>query len=177
MKIKQLMEDIGDKLSPKIHSVHDGLTSPELNPIKEEILKCDEFKDVTELIIIDELIFVDDDNTPLKVGVMKLGDDFKGFKGKLYLHGIFFTPESFDPKIMNGPFKPIKNNAWLSPVVHDPFNLTPYRLLKIEFKAEKLVHNRKELHHLLDDILNNPEDYQMKGTRDVMIRGIFDCKS
>jgi len=177
MKIKELIEDLGDKLSPKIHSDHDGLTSPQLFLIKEEILKCDEFKDVNELIIIDDLTFVDDNNTPLKVDVIKLGDDFKGFKGKLYLYSIFFSPESFDPEKINGPFNPIKNDAWLSPITYDPFSSKPYRLLKLSFEVGNLVHNRKELHHLLDNILNKQEDYQMKGIRDIMIRGVFDCNS
>jgi len=33
---------------------------------------------------------------------------------------------------------------------------------------------RNDIHKLLDDVLDNPEEYRMKGTRHIMIRGVFE---
>jgi hypothetical protein len=33
---------------------------------------------------------------------------------------------------------------------------------------------RKQLHETLDKILDNPENYQVKGEKGVMVRGIFE---
>ena len=33
---------------------------------------------------------------------------------------------------------------------------------------------RNDIHKLLDDVLDNPEEYRTKGTRHVIIRGVFE---
>jgi len=33
---------------------------------------------------------------------------------------------------------------------------------------------RNDIHKLLDDVLDNPEEYRIKGTRHVLIRGVFE---
>jgi hypothetical protein len=33
---------------------------------------------------------------------------------------------------------------------------------------------RNDIHKLLDDVLDNPEEYKTKGTRHIMIRGVFE---
>jgi len=33
---------------------------------------------------------------------------------------------------------------------------------------------RNDIHKLLDDVLDNPEEYRTKGTRHVLIRGVFE---
>jgi hypothetical protein len=43
-----------------------------------------------------------------------------------------------------------------------------------EVNDEELL--RKELHDLLDKVLDSPNEYKIKGTRGVMIRGVFENK-
>ena len=43
-------------------------------------------------------------------------------------------------------------------------------ILNIDTEQEQ----RHILHNLLDDVLNNPEEYKTKGTRHVLVRGLFE---
>jgi hypothetical protein len=36
---------------------------------------------------------------------------------------------------------------------------------------------KNDIHKLLDDVLDNPEEYKVKGERGIMVRGVFKTKN
>ena len=149
-----------------------------LEPIKDKLLEFPEFSGLTSIEILDTPVF-EIDGEPKVIPTYKLGDVLK-FEGKGYLLSLFFTPEIFNPENLN---KPVKDGACITPLVYDPITFEPKKKIVIEFSPERAQDMefldqdavlRQELHDLLDKILNNPEEYTVKGERHVMLRGFFD---
>jgi hypothetical protein len=46
-------------------------------------------------------------------------------------------------------------------------------ILNIDTEQEQ----RQILHKLLDDVLDNPEEYRVKGERGILVRGVFKTKN
>ena len=78
--------------------------------------------------------------------------------------------------------KIIKNNAAITPTFYDPIKYEPTKNIILSFTPEQFQDAsafnkedelRKKLHNLLDDVISNPLDYQIKGKQDVILRGIF----
>lgn len=136
----------------------------------ERILDLDEFE-FCELEILD--------NPTAKCKTMLLQEGIK-FRQSLKLYSIYITPAVYHPKEI---LTPIKDNSAVTPLVYDPTDFIPYKSIVMryspEFKQDQIKMTNKEreaqfkeeMHKRLDDILNNPEQYQSKGHYGVLLRG------
>ena len=106
--------------------------------------------------------------------------DLMEFKGKCYLLSLSLTPEMYDP---NQLLKPVKNGAAMGPTIYDPSTFEPRKHILLTWSPEMVqdlsgtndeVTLRNDIHKLLDDVLDNPDEYKTKGTRYVLVRGLFE---
>jgi hypothetical protein len=180
MKLKELLTNIfGDKSI--VTYPNDQFRKLELEPLKEELLKCDEFSEC-EGIEFMEMPVQEIDEKTYAAQTAKLGDNTK-FDGKVFLYNLSFTPEMFDP---NSLYKPVKNGALITPALYDPMTFLPTKKIVLTWNPEMaqdisgvndeiiLKHN---IHKLLDDVLDNPEEYRAKGERSILVRGVFKTKN
>ena len=145
--------------------------------IKEEILKCEEFSECTELTILDYPTYENEGKT-YSVPTFKVYDGQK-FDGKGLLLSISLTPEMFNPETIHNP---VKDGACITPILYSPLTFEPTKKIVLQFNPERvqddIINNgeviRQELHDLLDKVLDNPQDYQIKGERSVLVRGVFE---
>lgn len=139
-----------------------------LSLMENKLLVCDEFKEVNSLTII---------NSPNYEGkiaqTMKLSDNYV-FSGDVKIMSFSLTPTMYDP--INW-MKPIKDGCTLTPTMYNPENFTPYKNIILNVNIENMVDNlnndRIYLHKKLDEILDNPKEYEPKGVRGILVRGIF----
>jgi hypothetical protein len=167
----------------------DVIYGDELRKIYNDLKKTIEFKDC-ELIIVDDphLNFSPIDlekkhiliekkgslKTNLKLcESVKLGN-INRFKKKCYLYSLTLSPEVFSPEDLN---KEVKDGASISPLIYDPINFEPHKILKLKINHDELVHNKKEIiknaQKLVEDIINNSEEYTPKGNRSIIFRGVY----
>lgn len=155
------------------------LNSKVLEEVKDELLKFDVFSECDDLEIVHFPTFKVGEDKTLTVQTYKYTEGIK-FKGKCYLYNISLTPEIYDPSKM---LESVKNGAAISPAIYDPMTFEPRKHILLTWSpemAQDLSVNkdettlRNDIHKLLDDVLDNPEEYRMKGTRHVMLRGIFE---
>jgi hypothetical protein len=180
MKLKELLDEIfkdgpitSDKFGISDYTLYG---SQVLEPLKDKLLECDEFKNLHSLRFVDTPTFRSGDEIYI-VETYKLMDVSK-FKGAGVILSIALTPEIYDPNIL---FKPVKDGAAITPAFYNPTNFEPYKRIILEFSPERMqdgISNheeiiRQELHDLLDKVFDNPEDYRIKGERSVLVRGIF----
>jgi hypothetical protein len=100
---------------------------------------------------------------------MKIPDGFT-FSGDVYINAIFLTPLIYDPSNL---LISVKDGANITPQFYDTITFAPYRKIIIPYKTcDNIGLSRAETHKLLDKILDNEDEYT-KGTRGIMIRGIF----
>jgi hypothetical protein len=184
MKLKELLDQIfkdnpipTNKFGISDYTLYGSQT---LEPLKDKLLECDELKNLYSLRFVDTPTFRAGDET-YTVETYKLMDVSK-FKGAGVILSIALTPEMYDPNVL---IKPVKDGAAISPTFYNPTNFEPYKRILLEFSPERKqdgISNheeivRQELHDLLDKVLDNPEDYRVKGERSVLIRGIFQQES
>ena len=189
MKLKDLLESIF-KNGPLPQITEDGQSLSEdyilnktyLEEFKDLLMTCDEFKDVTELILPDYPVFLMDETKKVNCFNLFLYDELK-IKNKCYLYSINLTPPIFNLDNINSV---VKNNASLTPTIYDDKTFTPYREIKLRWSPETTQdvdtfnfvteenNLRQRLHETLDDILDNPKEYQIKPNRSVIIRGVFE---
>jgi hypothetical protein len=187
MKLKELVDDIfKDGPIKPYDTMAFGVGNytlygeKELLEYKEKILQCDEFSEVDELNFM-SIPFISVDNKSINAVTLKIDDNVK-IKGKCYLLSIMYTPEMFDPSTFN---KPVKDGAAITPAIYDIDTFEPKRSILLsfsperkqefppsEFSGEELI--RQELHDLLDKVIDNPDEYIIKGTRGLIVRGIFE---
>jgi hypothetical protein len=155
------------------------LNSKVLEEVKDELLKLDVFSECNDLEIVHIPTFVLEDGKPVLAQSFKYKEGMK-IKGKCYLYSISLTPEMYDPI---KAFEPVKNGASISPTVYDPMTFEPRKHILLTWSPEmaqdlKGTNDEKtlrnDIHKLLDDVLDNPEEYRTKGTRHVLIRGVFE---
>jgi hypothetical protein len=155
------------------------LNSKVLEEVKDELLKLDVFSECDGLEIVHIPTFVLEDGKPVLVQSFKYKEGMK-FKGKCYLYSISLTPEMYDPI---KAFEPVKNGASISRSVYDPITFEPRKHILLTWSPEMAQDLsgtndektlRNDIHKLLDDVLDNPEEYRTKGTRHVLIRGVFE---
>ena len=171
MKLKELLfERFGyDKPFPT-----DQFGKLELELIKEELLKCDEFSMCEGIEFMEFPVHIIDQKTYTSQ-TMKLADDTK-FIGKVYLYNVSFTPEMFDPNTIHTP---VKDGAAITPVLYDPMTFQPKKKIVLEFSPEGLIDKtsdyikKQEIKDLLEKVLQYPEEYQIKGEKGVLVRGVF----
>ena len=179
MKLKELLTNtFGENVSYP----NDQFKKLELESLKEELLKCDEFSECEGIEFMEfpvQLI----EGKSYSAQTMKLGDNIK-FDGKVFLYNLSFTPAMFDP---NKIHTPVKNGAAITPALYDPMTFEPTKKIVLTWSPEMaqdlLVPNNNEvtlkndIRKLLDDVLENPEEYQIKGERGILVRGVFKTKN
>jgi hypothetical protein len=155
------------------------LNSKVLEEVKDELLKLDVFSECDDLEIVHIPTFVLGDGKTGFTQNFKYKEGMK-IKGKCYLYSISLTPEMYDPI---KAFEPVKNGASISPTVYDTMTFEPRKHILLTWSPEmaqdlKGTNDEKtlrnDIHKLLDDVLDNPEEYRTKGTRHVLIRGVFE---
>jgi hypothetical protein len=181
MKVKELLlEKFGeDELVRHLTHPTDYFTKLNLEPLKDELLKCDEFSECEGIDFMDFPV-LEMDGTTYQAQTIKLGDDIK-FVGKVILYNMFFTPEMFDP---NKIHTTVKDGALITPTLYDPMTFLPKKKIVLEFSPEELLENhylngedkKQSIRDLLEKVLENPEEYELKGDRGVLVRGIFKTK-
>jgi hypothetical protein len=155
------------------------LNSKVLEEVKDELLKLDVFSECDDLEIVHFPTFKLEDGKTVLAQNFKYGEGMK-LKGKCYLYSISLTPEMYDPI---KAFEPVKNGASISRTVYDPMTFEPRKHILLTWSPEMAQDLRgsndektlrNDIHKLLDDVLDNPEEYRTKGTRHVLIRGVFE---
>jgi hypothetical protein len=173
MKLKELLTE---RFDDNLAYPTDQYLKKDLEPLKEELLKCEEFMFCDDIIFMDLPIQIIEDTTYTSQ-TFKLYDDTK-FKGKVYLYNLSFTPEVYDPNLL---LNPVKNGAAIGPTIYDPIEFTPRKHILLTWNpemAQDIIGVNKELtfkndiHKLLDDVLENPEEYKVKGEKKILLRGV-----
>lgn len=201
MKLQELINEIlssGELKNKKGYLVNvQGLTDnmiygEELEPYLERIKQCDEFSECDEIVIMKYPVTLDENNNSIQPKIYKVVPNQK-FKGKCYLLSLALTPEMFDPKKIH---EPVLNGACITPTIYNSETFEPKKKIVLEFSPEvaqdqyiyglgtpSMIEDaekngetilRKQLHETLDKILDNPENYQIKGEKGVMVRGVFE---
>jgi len=181
MKLEELINKIMDDKSSEDFDL--TLTGKELIKIKDFLIQCDEFKE-SELIIMDTPFAENEGGSPIDAASILIKDNLQ-FKNKVYLYSIGLTPTMYDPKNWNDPFNQVKDNASISNKLYDPKDFMPFKLVTIRLDGELLENIEKvdspdrrdsidTLHRQLNNIISNPTDYQIKGKRGIIVRGIFE---
>jgi hypothetical protein len=186
MKLKEFLEValLGKKDNPNLTNQtfvdETCLYGKELDKYKNIIKECDEFAKCDSLDIL---------TMPLAKGkypdkiyttnTIKLSDLME-FKGRCYLLSLGLTPEMYDPSRL---LKPVKNGAAIGPTIYDPSTFEPRKHILLTWSPEMAqdvsgandeLTLRNDIHKLLDDVLDNPEEYKTKGLRGVLVRGLFE---
>jgi hypothetical protein len=179
MKLKELIEIV--ELSKKEDDLFmdNTLYGKNLEKYKDIIMNTDEFKECDSLEILEYPLVKSRNGEILTVPTIKLSDVMK-FKGKCYLLSLGLTPEMYDP---NQLIKPVKNGAAMGPTIYDPSTFEPRKHILLTWSPDVTqdlsgTNNeetlRNDIHKLLDDVLDNPEEYKTKGFRGVYVRGLFE---
>ncbi len=179
MKLKELIEIV--KLTKKEDELYmdNTLYGKNLEKYKDIIMNTDEFKECESLEIIEYPIVKSRNGEGLTPYTIKLSDLMK-FKGKCYLLSLNLTPEMYDP---NQLLKPVKNGAAMGPAIYDPSTFEPRKHILLTWSPEMSqdisgvndeLTLRNDIHKLLDDVLDNPDEYKTKGFRAVLVRGLFE---
>lgn len=178
MKLKEFVEIalIGreDVLNALTGSVG-ALYGVELEKYKKIIKECDEFAKCDSLDILTMPLVKGKNDKIYTTETIKLSDLME-FKGRCYLLSLSLTPEMYDS---NQLIKPVKNGAAMGPVMYDPLTFEPRKHILLTWSPDMAGMDnestlRNDIHKLLDDVLNNPEEYKTKGTRHVLVRGLFE---
>jgi hypothetical protein len=173
MKLKELLTE---RFADNLAYPTDQYLKKDLEPLKEELLKCEEFMFCDDIIFMDLPAQIIEDTTYTSQ-TFKLYDDTK-FKGKVYLYNLSLTPEVYDPNLL---LNPVKNGASIGPTMYDPMDFTPIKHILLTWNPEmaqdisginKELTFKNDIHKLLDDVLENPEEYKIKGERKILLRGV-----
>jgi len=199
MKLQELVTEIltsGEFSKPKdkFGIIDETIYGEELEQFKDRILQTEEFADCEELIIMKHPVNQNELGEVIHPKMYKVNSEDKNtFKGKCYLLSLGLTPEMYDPNKLH---EPVLDGACITPVLYDPQTFQPKKKIVLEFspefaqdqyiyglgspsmieEAEKNGETiiRKQLHDTLDKIFNNPENYQVKGEKGMLVRGLFE---
>ena len=157
-------------------SNHDNIKSSLLHLIEKQLNECDEFKNVTKLVILDTPFTTNKDGDVIEAHSIKLNDNLK-FSGKLYLYAIIRTPEMYN---INTMYTPVKDGCCITPTIYNPETFVPVKHIMLAFSPEQLQDSgmtkdnstRKQLHNMLDTILDNQNEYQVRGEHGIILRCI-----
>lgn len=181
MKLKEFVEIVQVTHPDDYLLTENQLYGKNLEKYKEIILKTDEFNECESLDVLEYPLSKSKDGKVLTPYTIKLSDVMK-FKGRCYLLSLTLTPEMYDPTLM---LKPVKDGAAIGPTVYDPITFEPKRQILLSYNPS--VHfnfdnkfeptekfKRDEIHQLLDKVLDNFDEYKIKGVREVLVRGLFE---
>ena len=186
MKLKEFLEValLGKKDSPNLTNEpfvdETCLYGNELVKYKDIIKECDEFAKCDSLEILKMPLAKKVGGGVYTANTIKLSDLME-FKGRCYLLSLGLTPEMYDPSRL---LKPVKNGAAMGPTIYDTTTFEPRKHILLTWTPEMAqdlfegTNNeetlRNNIHKLLDDVLDNPEEYKTKGLRGVLVRGLFE---
>ena len=172
MKLKDLITDfisLNDMSKDNPFGIMDGtIYGQALEPLKEKILQCEEFSECTELIISHHPVLTDSEGKG-KVHLNCRLNNGQKFKGKCYLLSLALTPEMYDP---NKIHEPVLDGVCITPVIYDHITFEPKKKIVIEFSPKN--GDVDELRERFNRVLENPENYQAKGDKQVLVRGLFE---
>ena len=185
MKLKEFLEValISKKDNPML--TNDKFTDEtcfygnELDKYEKIIKECDEFAKCDSLDILTMPLVKGKNGEIYTTNTIKLSD-LTEFKGRCYLLSLGLTPKMYNP---NQLIKPVKNGAAIGPTIYDPSTFEPIKHILLTWSPEVVQdilnidteqEQRQILHKLLDDVLNNPDEYKTKGLRNVLVRGLFE---
>ena len=155
------------------------LYGEELDKYKNIIKECDEFAKCDSLDILTMPLVKGKKDKIYTTETIKLSDLME-FKGRCYLLSLALSPEMYDPSQL---IKPVKNGAAIGPIIYDPLTFEPRKHILLTWSPEMVqdmsgtkdeLTLRNDIHKLLDDVLDNPEEYKTKGLRAVLVRGLFE---
>jgi len=181
MKLKEFLEIalIGEKNESNLRFEENVIYGGNLNKYKHLIKECDEFAKCDSLDILTMPIVKGVDDKIYSSNTVKLSDLME-FKGRCYLLSLALTPEMYDPSQL---IKPVKNGAAMGPTMYDPLTFEPRKRILLTWSPEMVQdilnidteqEQRQIIHNLLDDVLDNPEEYKTKGFRGILVRGLFE---
>ena len=185
MKLKEFLEValLGKKDNPNLTNQtfvdETCLYGNELDKYKNIIKECDEFAKCDSLDILTMPLVKGKNGEIYTTNTIKLSD-LTEFKGRCYLLSLGLTPEMYDPSRL---LKPVKNGAAIGPTIYDPSTFEPRKHILLTWSPEMAqdvsgandeLTLRNDIHKLLDDVLDNPEEYKTKGLRGVLVRGLFE---
>lgn len=181
MKLKDLTNLLWEKkifITNAIGFSDYSLSFEQLQLLKSELMSCDEFKDVEELTFLKAPMVSNTDGKPFVVGTLKISDGMK-FQGKAYVYSISLSAETFDP---TKAFSPVKDGIGLSPALYNPLSFAPEKRIILTFNTAEAQDSmfqddgqyKRNIHNMLDKVLDNPEEYQIHGERHILIRGLFE---
>jgi hypothetical protein len=181
MKLKEFLEValIGEENESNLGFEENVIYGKDLLKYKQLINECDEFVKCESLDILTMQLVKGKNGEIYTPYTIKLSDLME-FKGRCYLLSLGLSPKMYNP---NQLLKPVKNGAAIGPTIYDPLTFEPRKhilltcspevvqdILNIDTEQEQ----RQILHNLLDDVLDNPEEYKTKGFREVLVRGLFE---
>jgi len=184
MKLKEFIEIALIGTEDRLHTLTGiegvgALYGLELEKFKKIIKECDEFAKCDSLDILTMPIVKGENDKIYTTETIKLSDLME-FKGRCFLLSLSLTPEMYDP---NQLIKPVKNGAAIGPVMYDPMTFEPRKHILLTWSPEMAQDVsganydstlRNDIHKLLDDVLDNPDEYKTKGTRNILVRGLFE---
>jgi hypothetical protein len=181
MKLKEFLEIalIGEKNDSNLGFEENVIYGENLDKYKHLIKECDEFAKCDSLDILTMPLVKGKNGEVYTTQTIKL-TDLMEFKGRCYLLSLGLSPEMYDP---NQLIKPVKNGAAMGPIMYDPLTFEPRKHILLTWSPEMAqdvsgtndeLTLRNDIHKLLDDVLDNPEEYKTKGFRVVLVRGLFE---
>jgi len=186
MKISEFLQNLFKITGPTFNGSvsNDYMLTPEMLKmplIRDGLLKCEEFENTKELIIMDApSIEIEVENDKTKKGdsaTMLLMEGIK-FKEKVYLYSIFLTPTIWE---VEDYMKPVKDDICVTPAIYDPMDFMSRRGVTVFFSPEVLQDAnifkeesfKEALIEKFKKALDNPKEYTPKEKRVVMIRGLM----
>ena len=190
-KLSDVLVEIFSELKLNDHILTADILKNE--KIAKRIFSTEEFEEVNSIELTDVPMFRVDEKV-LVTSTLALCNSTK-FKGDIYLQSIGLSHEMYDSNVC---LTPVKNRASVGPTIYDANDFTPLKSVILFWSPEnlqddimfdeKFVFNNKgekmnnispeerlkqKLHKTLDEVLKNTEEYKMKGTRHILIRGYF----
>ena len=166
MKLKDLLKEA--LLYPTFNSDTTEIMGETLQQIKDSLLKCEEFIDVDELVLLDAPRLITETKS-LVCTTMKIGSNTK-FKKRAYVYSIYLSSTCFNIDSLSVAFE---NGANILPKLYDTSNMDFIGNIILQYNP-KDENYKENLHKLLNDVLEDPEKYESIGERSIMIRGIFE---
>lgn len=142
----------------------------ELKLIKDQLLLCDEFKNVDELIIMEapngEFKNKDESTFVVNSHTTKLMKDTK-YKGTCYLYNI-----SLSPLMYTSALNPVKDGIGFVPAIVSSISYDTQSNIIITFPCGNKEELKSSLLKVIDN-LDNLQEYTIPQFRHIAIRGFF----
>ena len=185
MKLAKLLTEL-EKLSPELFNAYPPSPLLSGKNLETELIltllkSTDEFKDADLRIMPLPVIEAPADGYDLSkdsvlVAKTMLLQKSTRFIGKVFLYAITTTPKMYETSDFTTP---VKNGCGITPVLYDPEQFLPIRRIIMEFNpvsnedvTDAVI--KTQLIEKLKHVLDNPKEYEAKGHRGIMVRGVFE---